>query len=86
MAHPLGKLLLCVDLLQADHLNLVRGHTQVLTQLLTVALSEQPGEGGDLQQVVLVGIATDHGGQALLWQVVEDFRDIPLLLVVKLGL
>jgi len=86
VAHAFGELLLSVDLLECDHLEVYRGHPQVLTEPLPAPLSQQPGEGRDLEQVVLKGVVAYHGGEVFLLQTVEDFRDVSLLVLVKGGL
>ncbi len=86
VAHAFGELLLRVDLLEGDHLHVVRGQAQVLTEPLPAPLSQQTGEGRDLEQVVLKCVVPDHGGQVFFVQTVEDFRDVSLFALVKGGL
>ena len=79
---PLGKLLLGGDLLQRDHLHIVRALTQLAADLLPAALREQPGEGGDLQQgvpVAAAAVAPDDVCEALLLQSIENFGNFSLL-------
>ncbi len=86
VGHAFGELLLRVDLLECDHLQVVRGETQVLTEPLSAPLSQEPGEGRDLEQVVLKCVVPDHGGEVFFVQTVEDFRDVSLFALVKGGL
>ena len=86
VAHAFGELLLRVDLLEGDHLHVVRGQAQVLTEPLPAPLSQQSREGRDLEQVVFQGVVPDHRGDVFFVQTVEDFRDVSLLLLVKGGL
>ncbi len=86
VTHAFGELLLRVDLLEGDHMHVVRGQAQVLTEPLPAPLSQEPGEGRDLEQVVLKCVVPDHGGEVFLVQTVEDFRDVSLFALVKGGL
>ncbi len=73
VAHAFGELLLRVDLLKGDHLHVIRGQAQVLTEPLPAPLSQQSREGRDLEQVMFQGVGPDHGGEVFLLQAVEDF-------------
>ena len=84
---PLGKLFLGGDLLQRDNLHILRELAQLLTDLLSATLCEEPGEGGNLQQAVraAAAVAPDTVGETLLLQPVESFGSFSLLVFAQRG-
>ena len=82
----LRKLLLGGDLLKRDQVNAVLALVQLLANRRLPAFRQKPGEGGDLHQDGLVGVAPDHLGQTLLLKAVKNLRDLPLLFVVQISL
>ena len=84
---PLGKLFLGGDLLQRDNLHILRELAQLLTDLLSAALCEEPGEGGNLQQAVraAAAVAPDTVSETLLLQPVESFGSFSLLVFAQRG-